>query len=90
VGFHGNLAIETETLRERGQFHEHRSRTACIERTGSRHFPCFKEMQKKFRCSPLKPQAPVVRVKVKISKELEFFLVENAIFEPGAHEEVKT
>jgi hypothetical protein len=46
-------------------------------------------MQKKFRCPAPETQAPVVRVKVKISKELEFFLVENAIFEPGAHEEVK-
>jgi hypothetical protein len=47
-------------------------------------------MQKKFRCSPLKTQAPVVRIKVKVSKGLKFFLVEDPIFEPGAHENVKT
>jgi len=42
MGFKGDLALEAEALGERGQFHEHRSRTARIERAGFRHFPCFK------------------------------------------------
>jgi hypothetical protein len=85
VGFKGDLALETESLREGGQVHKHWGGTARVEGAGPRYSPCFKKMQKKFRCSAPEPQAPVVRVKVNISKGLEFFLVENAIFEPGAH-----
>jgi hypothetical protein len=90
VGLQGNLAIETEPLREGGQFHEHGSRAARIERAGSRHFPCFEKMKKKFRRSSVKPKTSVIRVEIEVPKALEFLLVENPIFEPGAHENVKT
>jgi hypothetical protein len=90
VGFKGDLALETEALREGGQFHEHGSRAACVERAGSRHFPCFEKMTKKFRCSSTKPKTSVVRVKMQRPEAQEFFLVKNAIFESGAHENVET
>ena len=90
VGFQGDLALEPEALGKGGQFHEHRSRAASIERAGSRHFPCFEEMKKKFRRSSMKAKAPVVRVEIEVSKALKFLLVEDPIFKPGAHENVKT
>jgi hypothetical protein len=46
-------------------------------------------MKKKFRRSSTKAKAPVVRVEIEVSKALEFLLVEDPIFEPGAHENVK-
>jgi hypothetical protein len=89
VGLQGDLALETEAFGEGGQFHEHGSRAACVERARLRHFPCFEEMKKKFRRSSTKAKAPVVRVEIEVSKALEFLLVEDSIFEPGAHENVK-
>jgi len=90
VSFKGDLTVETEALRERGQLQKHRSRAARIERAGHGHCPCFEKMKEELGRSSVKPETAVVRVKMKGPEALEFFLVKNAIFESGAHENVKT